>query len=505
MPRRRPNMSDRLSGSSASGTTNNVTPITRGRDAFTAEAAPATAEGTAVEVSVDLIDPSPENPRSDLGDLKGLAGSIKEMGVLQPLMVRPDGDRYQLIYGHRRLAAAKLAKRTTVPVFFAGEEDQLRDHETRLVENLHREDLSPLDEARAYQQLLALGVANGQRGLAKRIEVPQTRISRRLALLQLPAEVQEQLDSERITLNDATALTKLNDDPERLARALKDASAGGGIEKAVTREVNAAKKDAELQTKLDELRAAGVSVIEDAQPYSDEDGPVPLTWLLSVDAEEHGQSNCHAATTNRWGEIVLLCVNPQAHRNTEAAEADQADDGVDQALVEQRARERAEQRAEWEARRQARAERRSFAASLVTKGNPADGAALAVHQWLAGSFLSVDDEAVAELLGLSPDTYNGKDAVDAVRAFTAKGPRNAQRAVYAIAVALAEGSLGDGDTYYESGNDFLRQQAYFHHLVAAGYQLSRFDREELDEINQALADLEAELTDADPETQGDEA
>ena len=503
MARRRPNMSDRLSGP-APDTTNNVTPITRGRDAFTAEAAPATATGTAVEVSVDLIDPSPQNPRSSLGDLKELAASIKELGVLQPILVRPNGDRYDLIYGHRRLAAAKLAKRPTVPVFFAGQDDE-RDHETRLVENLHREDLSPLDEARAYQQLLELGVANGQRGLAKRIQVPQTRISRRLALLHLPVKVQEELDAERITLNDATALTKLTDDPERLARAIKDAAYYGGIEKAVTREVTAAKKEAEQQAKLDklraELRAAGVSIIEDALPYNDEDGPVPLR-RLPVDAGQHAQGNCHAATIDRWGDVILLCVNPQAHRNTEA---DEAHDGVDRALLEQRDREQAERQAEREARYQARAERWKFAAGLVTKGDPANGAALAVHQWLVpGSYLSVDDEAVAELLDLKPDTFNGKDAADAVRAYVGKGTRSAQRAVYAIAVALAEASLG-GETYYETEHDFVRQQAYFHHLVAAGYQLSRFDREDLDEITQALADLEAEMVDDDAESQGGEA
>lgn len=485
MARRRPNMSDRLSGP-APDTTDNVTPITRGRDAFTAEAAPPTATGTAIEVAVDLIDPSPDNPRSDLGDLKGLAGSIRELGVLQPLMVRPAGDRYHLIYGHRRLAAAKLAKRTTVPVFFAGEEDEARDHESRLVENLHREDLSPLDEARAYQQLLALGVANGQRGLAKRIEVPQTRISRRLALLQLPSEVQEQLDSQRISLNDATALTKLNDDPDRLARAITKAPVYGGIEKAVTREVTAAKQEAELQGKLDELRAAGVSIIDNPMPYSRQDGPVPLTSLPWVDVDEHAKENCHAAAT-RSHEITLLCVNPQAHPNT--------DEGA--ARSDQRAREEAERKAEEEARYQARAERWKFAAGWVTKGDPADGAALAAHQLLGARYVHVDNEAVAELLGLSPGTFNGKDASEAVRTYVGRSTRNAQRAVYAIAIAFAEDSVDS--PRYDSA-DCRRQRAYYDHLVAAGYTLSRFDREDLEEIDEALAEF-----DADAESQEDGA
>ncbi|HEV2810865.1 MAG TPA: ParB/RepB/Spo0J family partition protein, partial [Acidimicrobiales bacterium] len=411
MARRRPNMSDRLSGP-APDTTDNVTPITRGRDAFTAEAAPATATGSAVEVSVDLIDPSPHNPRSDLGDLKELAGSIKELGVLQPILVRPNGDRYDLIYGHRRLAATKLAERATVPVLFAGQEDEVNDHETRLVENLHREDLSPLDEARAYEQLLALGVANGQRGLAKRIQVPQTRISRRLALLQLPAEVQQELDSQRITLNDATALTKLNDDPERQARALKDAPVFGGVEKAVTRQVTAAKKEAERQAKLDELRAGGVSIIDDPMPYSRTDGPFPLTRLPWVDVDEHAKENCHAVAIPFANEITPLCVNPQAHP-----------DPREGARSDERAQKDAERKAEEEARLRARAERQKFASSLVTKGNPADGAALAAYQCLGGGYVRADSDLVAQLLGLSPDTYNGTDAADAVSAYVAKGTR----------------------------------------------------------------------------------
>ena len=490
MARRRPNMSDRLSGP-ASDTTNNVTPITRGRDAFTAEAAPATAEGTAAEVSVDLIDPSPDNPRSDLGDLKDLAASIKEVGVLQPILVRPNGDRYDVIYGHRRLAAAKLAKLATVPVLFAGKGDETQDRAQRLVENLHREDLSALDEARAYEQLLALGVTGGQRGLAKLVGKSQAHVSKRLGLLQLPAEVQEHVDSGRISLTDATTLSKLSDEPDRLARAVKDGLAYGGIGRAVAREEAEAEREAEQQRRLGELRAAGVSVIDDPRPYNREDGPVPLNWLPWVDVDQHASASCHAATLtpSSWqGGIVLLCVNPQAHADPD-----------EKTRSDQRAREEAERKAEEEARYQARTERWNFAGGLVTKGTPGEGAALAAHQWLGGGYVHVNNDAVAELLGLSPDTFNGKDTAEAVRAYVAKGTRNAQRAVYAIAIALAEGSM---DSAGYDGADYRRQRAYLDHLVAAGYTLSRFDRQDLDEIDEALTEFDADL---DGESEAGEA
>jgi ParB family chromosome partitioning protein len=476
--RRRPSMSDRLGGASD----DNVTPITRGRDAFSAAPAPVASEGGPVEISIELIDPSPDNPRSDLGDLKEMAESIRQVGVLQPLQVRPTGDRFLLIYGHRRLAAAKLAKRATVPVFFAPEADEAADHTRRLVENLHREDLTPLDEAKGYQQLLGLGVSGGQRGLAKLVGKSQSHVSKRLALLELPHEIQAHVDSARITPTDAVELSKLSDEPERLQEAVKAGLSYGSAALAheVKRQLAAREEEAEQQRHRDELRAAGMAVVDDPRPYNREDGPVPLTWLPWVDADEHVQVDCHAVTPTSSGDVTALCLNPQAHPDPTGAAKD-----------EDQARQAAEAQAEQDARLQARKERWAFAAGLVTKGSPADGAALAVHQCLAGDFyIRVDDEALAELLDLKPDTLHGEDAADAVKAYVAKGSRNAQRAVYAIGVALAETSL-DGPISYGTG-PLLGQRAYFDHLVAAGYSLSRFDQEHLAEIDEALAEFTAD-------------
>jgi ParB family chromosome partitioning protein len=476
--RRRPSMSDRLGGASD----DNVTPITRGRDAFSAAPAPVASEGGPVEISVELIDPSPDNPRSNLGDLKEMAESIRQVGVLQPLQVRPNGDRFALIYGHRRLAAAKLAKRATVPVFFAPETDEAADHTRRLVENLHREDLTPLDEAKGYQQLLALGVKGGQRGLAKLVGKSQSHVSKRLALLELPDDVQAHVDSGRITTTEAVELSKLSDEPERLQKAVKAGlGAYGSVTHQVKRELAARDREAEQQRQLAELRAAGVPVVDDPRPYSREDGPVPLTWLPWVAADEHEGTNCHAVTPNSYGSgVIVLCLNPQAHPDPTGAAED-----------EERARQAAEARAEQDARLQACKERWAFAAGLVAKGSPADGAALAVHQCLTGySYLRVDDEAVAELLDLKADTFNGKEAAAAVKAYAAKGTRNAQRAVYAIGVALAEASLR-GPTYYGEIGYHLARRAYFDHLVSTGYTLSRFDQADVAEIDEALAEFTA--------------
>lgn len=458
--RRRPSMSDRIDGAAPPAT---VTPISRGRDAFTADVAATTATGTPLEVAIALVDPSPANPRSSLGDLEELAASIRELGVLQPLMVRPNGDRFDLIYGHRRLAAAVLAKRKTVPVFLSLDADEARDHSRRLVENLHREDLSALDEARAYEQLLALGVSGGQRGLAKMVGKSQGHISKRLGLLKLPEDVQAQVDSGGITVNDAVELAKLADDPARVSEALRTSKqTWGGLEASVRRQVQEREDERARLAEADRLRAAGVKVTDEAVQFSRQHGPYPLR-NLPVDEDEHAKLDCHGAAVPSHGpSVTLVCFDPQAHLNHQ-----------DDAEAEERAREAAA-RAEMAAARLAAAEaRRDFTIALVRKGSADAGAALLVGQLLANRhyYVRLDDAAVAQLLGINPDTFNGAGAAEAVAAFAAKGTRNAQRAVYAAGLALGEATIS-GPRYDTST---AGRRAYLDHLVGLGYQLNAFE------------------------------
>lgn len=463
MAPRRPSMSDRIDGAAPTAT---VTPITRGRDAFTAftEDQAVTPTGTPIEIPIALIDPSPDNPRSSLGDLTDLADSIKQLGVLQPLLVRPNGDRYDLIYGHRRLAAAKLAKRKTVPAFFNLDADALRDHSRRLVENLHREDLSPLDEARAFEQLLALGAPGGQRGVAKMVGKSQAYVSKRVGLLKLPDDVQAEVDSGVIKLNDGVELAKLADDPARLKEALRGAqNTWGGLEASVRRQVQYQDDERSRHADAERLRAAGVKVIDDAVQFSRQHGPYPLR-NLPVEDEAHATLDCHAAFVPGQGpSAVLVCLDPQAHLHHQ-----------DDAAEEEQARQAAE-RAERDAARLAAAEaRRDFTITLIRKGTPEAGAAVLMAQVIGNRhyYLRLDDAAVAQLLGISPDTFNGNGPAEAIAAFVAKGTRNAQRAVYATGLALGESSITQG--YDSSGS---ARRAYLDHLVGAGYELAPYEVE----------------------------
>lgn len=167
----------------------------------------------AVEVStgytllpIDQIAPNPHQPRRSFDEetLVGLADSIREVGVLQPLLVRASGEQFELIAGERRLRAAKRAGLTEVPVVVRTADD-LASLEQALVENLHRQDLNPLDEAAAYQQLIEdFGYTQDQ--VAQRVGRSRATVANLLRLFQLTPAVQKLVGDELLTAGHAKAL-----------------------------------------------------------------------------------------------------------------------------------------------------------------------------------------------------------------------------------------------------------------------------------------------------------
>jgi ParB family transcriptional regulator, chromosome partitioning protein len=159
------------------------------------------------DVPTGSIEPNPNQPRVhfDEDSLKDLANSIKEIGILQPLLVREVGPgKYQLIAGERRWRAAQKAKLAEVPVVVR-EIDQLGSVEQALVENLHRQDLTPLEEASAYQQL-ADDFSLTHEQVAKRVGKSRAAVTNALRLLTLPAAVQGYLADGRLSASHARAL-----------------------------------------------------------------------------------------------------------------------------------------------------------------------------------------------------------------------------------------------------------------------------------------------------------
>jgi ParB family transcriptional regulator, chromosome partitioning protein len=164
-----------------------------------------------LEVPANAISPNPKQPRSRFDDetLKELAASIREVGILQPIVVRRTGHGYEVVTGERRLRAAKLAGLATVPVVLRDSDDSdlLRE---ALIENIHREDLNPIELGEAFRQLLdELGLK--QEELADRVGVSRSHIANTIRLLALPFEVQQLLTDEKISAGHARALLALGD------------------------------------------------------------------------------------------------------------------------------------------------------------------------------------------------------------------------------------------------------------------------------------------------------
>lgn len=185
------------------------------------------------EVAVDAIVPNPRQPRQtqDPDALQELADSIREHGLIQPLIVTaatPDqqvaGVQYQLIAGERRWAAARLASLTTVPVIVKEATPQ-QMLELALVENIQRADLNPLEEAAAYQQLIdEFGLT--QEEVAARVGKSRVSVANVVRLLRLPDEVKAALLNGQITEGHARALLAA-DNPETMIRLLKTVTRQG--------------------------------------------------------------------------------------------------------------------------------------------------------------------------------------------------------------------------------------------------------------------------------------
>jgi ParB family chromosome partitioning protein len=181
-----------------------------------ATAAATPADSGPLRVPIGRIESNPFQPREDFADqeLQALADSLRAHGLLQPIVVRRLGDRYQLIAGERRLRAASRAGWSEVPVQVVQADDR-QVAELAIVENLHRKDLSPLEKAASFQRYLQQYRCT-QEELAGRLELDRSTIANLLRLLELPAAVQQALREGKITQGHARALLPLGDEREQV-------------------------------------------------------------------------------------------------------------------------------------------------------------------------------------------------------------------------------------------------------------------------------------------------
>ncbi len=249
----------------------------RGLDALIPQQ-PGVNQGFAV-LGIDHIEPNPSQPRLAFDEtaLDELTASIVEVGVLQPIVVRPiDEHRYELIAGERRWRAAKRAGLTEVPAVVRTTDDRGRLTEA-LIENVQREDLGPLEEAAAYRQLLEdFGLTHEDIG--KRVGKSRTTVTNALRLLQLPATIQGMLERGDISAGAARALLGVEDAAfaEHIARrAAEEGWSVRQVEDAVR--VRSRQDDTTTQPKVTQVRP--VAIIELEHRLSDHLGtPVKIQY-----------------------------------------------------------------------------------------------------------------------------------------------------------------------------------------------------------------------------------
>lgn len=199
----------------------------RGLNALMCEAQTETGS-VASDTLIDItkIQPNPNQPRTHFNEtlLQELSESIRENGVLQPLLVRKKGQKYEIIAGERRYQASKLAGIEKLPVIIKDVDDQ-KMLELALIENLQRSDLNPIEEAKGYKQLLKESGMT-QEALSKAVSKSRSAITNSLRLLDLPDEVQQFLFDGKMTAGHARAILAVPFEDARIRLAQKVVAEG---------------------------------------------------------------------------------------------------------------------------------------------------------------------------------------------------------------------------------------------------------------------------------------
>ncbi len=227
-----------------------------------AAVAPQVAAPGPQQVDIDLIDPNPYQPRTRFREeaLEELARSIRASGIIQPLILRPSGARYQLIAGERRWRAAQRAGLQRVPAIAREVPEELA-LEITLVENIQREDLNPIEQARAFDRLMSEFQLT-QENVAERTGKDRATVANAVRLLRLERSIQDLIEDGRITAGHGRALLAISDAQARMALAQRAARGGltvRQVERLASRRARAAGSlpspalDANMRAAVEEL------------------------------------------------------------------------------------------------------------------------------------------------------------------------------------------------------------------------------------------------------------
>lgn len=414
------------------------------------------AQETVEQVPIGKVKPAPDNVRDTIGDVSELAMSIKDGGIQQPLVAVQRNGHFEVVFGHRRLAAAELAGADTVPVIVReySEPDRVLAMAT---ENLQRENLTPLEEARAYKRLLEICNCS-QRDLAPRIGKTQSHISKRLALLELPKDVQTKVDSGGITIADAVELAKLAGHPKRLKHALESAP-WQDVATRVRVELDDLAREEKVRTIAEEIESNGMASLIVKNEWQLPKGVHRLkggshydAHALEITAAKHETHDCHAIAITHAGLKFPVCTNRKNHPAVKTQqEKNAAGNGARRTPVETPKQKQLNA---------ARARRLEFAGRLIAKKPPKEAINLLLLdriEFALEDYGALDDADYARVgvwLGLFElaeegvlDVPDGLDVVALIKEFANRGEAELQRAALALFVAELEAGYSDVTSY----------------------------------------------------------
>lgn len=278
------------------------------------------------ELALTAIIPHPKNPRHKAIADDDMVASVRENGLIQPVVVAPHPDKagkFVPIAGHRRIDAAKKAKLTTVPAVLRTDlVTEGQQIEAMIIENGHRVDLTPIEEAEGYAQLELLGYKPAQIAAAVGRDIKTVRA--RLKLLKLAPSTRKKVHAGQLNLDDAAALTEFADDTEA-TKKLERALSGSAYDFKHTLQQLRRHRDARARiatevAKLLERGATEVKLKAGELPYSMFDydkGPCPVTRTFSDNWDQHNGCLGFVQYESEWHGPILevLCTKPGSHRD----------------------------------------------------------------------------------------------------------------------------------------------------------------------------------------------
>lgn len=448
----------------------------------------------------------PRNVRTSLGDLAGLTASIREQGVLEPLVVVPFTGRYVIIAGHRRAAAAIAADVDRVPciVRFDISSDSDTDADTAveiaamLAENIHRENLTAVEEARGVQAMLDLGVPLSK--VAKATGLDQKRVKKALGVARLPEETAAAVVEHQLDLDQAAAVALFADEPNTAAKLIDAAAHGpGNFAHALERAQQERKAQQAYLEKRAELEQAGTPLVESVEYHGRKNRRIS-------ELERNGKTLTEKSHASCPGRAVFLGQNWQGPYTVEVC-TDYVQHGhTDRYSTSKPKPETPEEKdAAREERRQVIENNKAMAAAntvrrawvkdlLARRSSPPEVLRFAVEEiagrpqvfswWLAGNS-SPGDKDAAEVLGLEPPVRPWSKPAGATRTTLTNGEHvpDGRLPLQLLAHVAGAIELGIGKDSWRS-TDHRRDELirWLRFLAGQGYTLAEIEQQIVDGV-----------------------